>query len=238
MGDVLVIIPTYNERDNIRKVVPRILAQDPRLDVLVIDDNSPDGTGDIADTLAVDEPRVHVMHRPGKLGLGTAYKQGFKFGLDRSYALMFEMDADMSHDPRHLPEFLELAADHDLVIGSRYLRGVTVVNWPMKRLLLSFMANKYARFVTGLRLNDLTSGYKCYRREVIEKLDLDAIRSNGYAFQIETVFRAWRLGFRLVETPIVFVDRDIGVSKMDQKIIREAVWMVWRMRWWRIVGHV
>lgn len=234
MRDALVIVPTYDERKNLQPLVQQILNQSERLEVLVIDDASPDGTGEIAEALANDDERVHVIHRPRKLGLGTAYIDGFRFALGHSYKLVFEMDADFSHDPRHLPEFLELADDFDVVIGSRYTRGVTVVNWPMGRLLLSWLANAYARTVTGLPLNDLTSGFKCYRRKVLETIDLDHIHSTGYAFQIETVFRADRAGFRLVEIPIVFVDRNVGSSKMNRAIVWEAIWMVWRMRLWRI----
>ncbi len=234
MRDALVIVPTYDERKNLQPLVLQILNQSERLEVLVIDDASPDGTGEIAEALANDDERVHVIHRPRKLGLGTAYIDGFRFALEHSYQLVFEMDADFSHDPRHLPEFLELADDFDVVIGSRYTRGVTVVNWPMGRLLLSWLANAYARTVTGLPLNDLTSGFKCYRRKVLETIDLDRIHSTGYAFQIETVFRADRAGFRLVEIPIVFVDRNVGSSKMNRAIVWEAIWMVWRMRLWRI----
>ncbi len=234
MRDALVIVPTYDERKNLQPLVQEILTQSERLEVLVIDDASPDGTGEIAEALANDDERVHVIHRPGKLGLGTAYIDGFRFALEHNYQLVFEMDADFSHDPRHLPEFLELADDFDVVIGSRYTRGVTVVNWPMGRLLLSWLANAYARTVTGLPLNDLTSGFKCYRRKVLETIDLDRIHSTGYAFQIETVFRADRAGFRLVEIPIVFVDRNVGSSKMNRSIVWEAIWMVWRMRLWRI----
>ncbi|MBW3660227.1 MAG: polyprenol monophosphomannose synthase [Gemmatimonadetes bacterium] len=238
MGDVLVIIPTYNERENLPKIVPEVLGRSPRTEILVVDDGSPDGTGELAERLAAETGRVRVLHRPGKLGLGTAYLAGFRWALQRDYALVFEMDADFSHDPVHLPEFLALAEEYDLVVGSRYTRGVTVVNWPMGRLLLSWLANKYAGFVTGLRVNDLTSGYKCYRREVLETLDLEAIRSNGYAFQIETVFRAWHAGFKVVETPIVFVDRNVGESKMSKRIVWEAIWMVWRMRGWKITGRL
>lgn len=238
MGDVLIVVPTYNEGQNLERLVSRVLELDPRLEILVVDDASPDGTGDLAERLAADEPRLHVLHRPGKQGLGTAYIAGFRWALDRAYRLVFEMDADLSHDPRHLPEFLSLAEEYDLVVGSRYTRGVTVVNWPMGRLLLSWLANKYARFVTGLPFNDLTSGYKCYHREVLKSMDLEAIRSNGYAFQIETVFRTWHAGFQVVEMPIVFVDRNIGESKMSKRIVWEAIWMVWRMRWWSLTGRL
>lgn len=238
MGDALVIVPTYNERENLARLVPSILEQDPRLEVLIVDDASPDGTGRLADELATRESRVHVFHRAGKLGLGSAYIEGFHFALDRGYRLAFEMDADLSHDPRHLPDFLALIDGYDVVVGSRYLRGVTVVNWPMGRLLLSYLANKYARFATGLPFTDLTSGFKCYRREVIERLDLTAIRSNGYAFQIETTFRSHHAGFRITELPIIFVDRNVGASKMNRRIVWEAIWMVWRMRWWALTGRI
>jgi dolichol-phosphate mannosyltransferase len=219
--------------------VPQILAQDPRLQVLVVDDASPDGTGRIADELAARSPRVHVLHREGKQGLGTAYLTGFRWAIERGYDYVFEMDADFSHDPRHLAVFLKEIGDADLVIGSRYLDArVTVVNWPVGRLLLSYFANVYARWVTGLRLWDSTGGFKCYRRRVLESIDLDRVRSNGYSFQIEMSFRAWRRGFRLKEIPIVFTDRNQGHSKMSRAIIWEAVFMVWRLRWWRVTGRV
>ena len=235
----LVIIPTYNERENITNIVPLVLAQDARIEVLVVDDNSPDGTGDLADALAGADPRVHVLHRAGKAGLGTAYVAGFRWAIERGYDYMFEMDADLSHDPRHLPTFLAEIADADLVIGSRYLnRRVTVINWPMSRLMLSYFANVYARRVTGLRLWDSTGGYKCYRRAVLEGVDLDQVRSNGYSFQIEMSFRAWRKGFRIKEITITFTDRNVGRSKMSGGIVREAIWMVWRLRWWVLTGRV
>jgi dolichol-phosphate mannosyltransferase len=185
----------------------------------------------VADEMAAANPRIHVLHRPGKLGLGTAYLTGFRWALERDYEFVFEMDADFSHDPKHLPQFLAAIEDADLVLGSRYLGGrVTVVNWPMPRLLLSYFANIYARVVTGVRLGDATGGFKCFRRRVLEGIDLDAVRSNGYAFQIEMSTRAARRGFRIVEIPIVFVDRTDGQSKMSKAIIGEAVWMVWRLR--------
>jgi dolichol-phosphate mannosyltransferase len=236
----LVIIPTYNERENVARIVADVLAQDDRLHVLVVDDGSPDGTGAIADTIAEQsDGRVHVLHRAGKLGLGTAYVAGFRWALARDYALVFEMDADFSHDPVHLQEFLA-AADHaDLVLGSRYQNGkVTVVNWPIARLILSYSANVYARAVTGLPVFDATGGFKCFRRNVLAALDLDDVRSNGYAFQIEMSFRAWRRGFRIAEVPIVFVDRTEGESKMSGRIVQEAVWMVWRLRWWALTGRL
>jgi dolichol-phosphate mannosyltransferase len=236
----LVIVPTYNEKENIGRLIPLILAQDDRLQVLVVDDGSPDGTGAIVSAMHDADPeRVHLLPRPGKLGLGTAYRDGFKWALQRGYDLVFEMDADFSHDPAHLPQFLSAIEGAHLVLGSRYRNGrVTVVNWPMGRLLLSYFANIYSRIVTGLQLFDSTGGFKCFRREVLAAIDLDAVRSNGYAFQIEMSFRAWKKGFQIVEIPIVFVDRTVGDSKMSGHIVREAVWMVWRLRWWSLIGRI
>lgn len=235
----LVIVPTYNEKPNIERLIAAVLAQDPRLEVLVVDDNSADGTGAIVDALAECDSRVHVLHRPGKMGLGTAYVAGFRWALERDYAYVFEMDADFSHDPAHLNDFLRAMRGADLVLGSRYRKGrVTVVNWPMSRLILSYFANVYARAVTGLHLDDSTGGFKCFRRSVLEAIDLNEVKSGGYAFQIEMSFRAWKKGFQIVEIPIVFVDRTEGTSKMSQRIVREAVWMVWRLRWWSITGRL
>ena len=235
----LVVIPTYNEAGNVPNIVPQVLAQDPRLEILVVDDNSPDGTGQLAAAIAAKEPRVHVLHREGKLGLGTAYLTGFRWALDRGYDYVFEMDADFSHDPEHLKQFLKAIEEADLVLGSRYLGGkVTIVNWPMPRLLLSYCANLYARWVTGLRIWDLTGGFKCFRRRVLEAIDLPRVRSNGYAFQIEMSVRAWRKGFTLKEIPIVFVDRTEGQSKMNKAIVREAVWMVPRLRLMAWFGRI
>ena len=235
----LVVIPTYNEAGNVPNIVPQVLAQDPRLEILVVDDNSPDGTGQLAAAIAAKEPRVHVLHREGKLGLGTAYLTGFRWALDRGYDYVFEMDADFSHDPEHLKQFLKAIEEADLVLGSRYLGGkVTIVNWPMPRLLLSYCANVYARWVTGLRIWDLTGGFKCFRRRVLEAIDLTRVRSNGYAFQIEVSVRAWRKGFTLKEIPIVFVDRTEGQSKMNKAIVREAVWMVPRLRLMAWFGRI
>lgn len=232
------IVPTYNESENVTRIVPLILAQDPRLEVLVVDDNSPDGTGALADQLAAADARVHVLHRPGKQGLGRAYLAGFQWALARDYAYIFEMDADFSHDPGHLPEFLAAVQHADVVLGSRYRDGkVTVVNWPMTRLILSYGANIYARAVTGLRLGDATGGFKCFRRGVLLAIPLDQVRSNGYAFQIEMSFRAWKRDFRIAEIPIVFHDRTEGESKMSKGIVREAIWMVWRLRWWSLIGR-
>lgn len=235
----LVIVPTYNERENILKLIDAVLAQSADIDVLVVDDGSPDGTGKLVDERAATDGRVHALHREKKLGLGTAYLAGFRWALERDYEFIFEMDADFSHDPQHLPQFLSSAENADLVLGSRYREGrVTVVNWPIGRLMLSYFANVYARFATGLQVYDATGGFKCFRKKVLEAINLNDVKSNGYAFQIEMSFRAWKKGFRIVEIPIVFVDRTEGTSKMSKAIIREAIWMVWRLRWWSITGKV
>ena len=235
----LVIVPTYNERENVARIIERVLGQDPRLEILIVDDGSPDGTAAIVQGIIEHDQRVHILCRPQKMGLGTAYIAGFKWALEREYDCVFEMDADFSHDPNHLPVFLAAIEDADLVLGSRYRDGkVSVVNWPIGRLLLSYYANVYARFVTGMKLWDATGGFKCFRRAVLEAIDLDVVKSNGYAFQIEMSFRASKRGFRIIEIPIVFVDRTEGQSKMSKSIVREAVWMVWRLRWWSIRGRL
>ncbi len=235
---VLVVVPTYNEIKNLPQIVPEILRQDPRIEVLVVDDGSPDGTGELADRMGEEDPRIHCLHRTKKEGLGKAYLAGFKWALARDYDFIFEMDADFSHDPKYLPGFLRAVEDADLVIGSRYKTGVNVINWPMSRLLLSYGANIYARWITGLPLTDSTGGFKCFRRSVLATLELDRVESNGYSFQIEMSFRAWKQGFRLKEIPIVFVDRVEGQSKMNKKIVREAIWMVWWIRLRSIVGKL
>jgi len=235
----LVIVPTYNERENIRRLVDTVLRQDGRLEVLVVDDGSPDGTGQLVAELSAEEPRVHLLERAQKMGLGTAYIAGFRWALERDYRYVLEMDADFSHDPAHLPQFLSAIEDADVVVGSRYQQGrVTVINWPIGRLILSYSANLYARAITGLPMWDTTAGFKCFRREVLEAIDFSRVRSNGYAFQIEMHFRAWKRNFRIVEIPIVFVDRTEGTSKMSKAIVREAIWMVWRLRWWAIRGTI
>jgi dolichol-phosphate mannosyltransferase len=226
----LVVIPTYNESDNIPQIVPKILSLGAHFEVLVVDDNSPDGTAGLVRLLRESDQRVHLIERSEKLGLGTAYVEGFKFALAREYDFVFEMDADLSHDPNELPRMLKQAELFDLVIGSRYVSGVNVVNWPMRRLMLSFMANVYTRYITGMPVRDATGGFKCYRRAVLEAIDLDSVHSNGYAFQIETTFIAWKKGFRVCEIPIVFVDRRVGVSKMSKNIIYEAAWLVWKLK--------
>lgn len=225
----LVILPTYNEIENLPRIVPQILEVDPNLEILVVDDNSPDGTGEEADLMAAVNPRVAVIHRASKMGLGSAYIAGFKYGIEKGFDYLFEMDSDFSHDPKYLKDFLREIEEADLVIGSRYLQGVNVINWPMSRLLLSYFANVYTRMITGLPLRDATGGFKCYRREALEAVELDSVRSDGYSFQIEMSFKLWRQGFRLKEIPIVFHDRQQGKSKMSKKIVREAVWVVWRL---------
>lgn len=236
----LVIVPTYNEADNVRELVPAILGQGPHFEVLIVDDNSTDGTGGIIDEMMATEPRLHCLHRPGKLGLGTAYVDGFRWALARDYDFVYEMDADFSHDPASLPEFLKAAEETpaDLVLGSRYLNGVTVVNWPLSRLILSYGANVYTRLITWMPVNDATGGFKCFRRRVLEGLDLSRVRSDGYGFQIEMSFKAWRKGFRLKEIPITFTDRRVGISKMNKKIIWEAMWLVWWLRLSALLGRM
>lgn len=226
----LIIFPTYNERDNIEKIVHAVLPMDPRINVLIVDDNSPDGTGEIADRLASQESKVHVLHREKKEGLGRAYIAGFKWAIEQKFDFIFEMDADFSHGPEYIRDFLREIQNNDLVIGSRYISGVNVINWPMSRLLLSYYANAYTRVITGLPLRDATGGFKCFRREVLEAIDLDDVRSSGYSFQIEMSMRAWKKKFRIKEIPIIFVDRVAGTSKMSKRIVREAIWMVWLLR--------
>jgi len=230
MQKVLVVIPTYNEAENIVKLLPLILAQGTNIEVLIVDDNSPDRTADVVRSMMQQEPRIRMIEREGKMGLGTAYVAGFKYAIANGYDCVFEMDADFSHNPHEFPKFLEKIREYDLVLGSRYTQGVRVLNWPMQRLLLSYSANVYTRIITGIPLNDATGGFKCFRREVLEAIDLDRIKSNGYAFQIEMSFKAWKKGFRLVEVPITFHDRRSGVSKMSRKIIYEAVYMLLTLR--------
>ena len=235
----LVIIPTYNERDNIGEMVGRLLELPHGLDVLVVDDGSPDGTADVVRAWVEREPRVHLLQRPGKMGLGSAYRDGFRFALEQGAEYIFEMDADFSHDPAAIPQFLEAARDADLVLGSRYLNGqVTVVNWPLNRLILSFGANLYTRIITGLPVHDATGGFKCFRRRALEAIRLDRVESDGYSFQIEMSFKCWKKGFRIREIPIVFVDRRAGVSKMNRKIVWEAAGMVWRLRLRSLLGRL
>jgi len=227
---ITVVIPTYNERENIEKLCASILSQDDRINVLIVDDSSPDGTGEIADRIAADSTRVKVLHRSGKLGLGSAYREGFRIALDDDADYVIEMDADLSHDPVMLPTFIDRMSQCDLVIGSRYINGVSVVNWPIRRLILSYCASVYTRIVTGMKLSDCTGGFKCFRRHVLESIDIGSIKSDGYSFQIEMNYRCHEKGFRICEIPIIFVDRHAGTSKMSKQIVREAVLMVWKLK--------
>lgn len=230
MTKALVIIPTYNEAQNAEKIITEVLQQTNMVEVLIVDDNSPDGTADIVKKMMETNPRVHLIQRERKLGLGTAYVAGFKFAIQRQFDFVFEMDADFSHNPKEIPIMLGKMDECDVLIGSRYIKGVNVVNWPMKRLILSYSANIYTRIITGMPVHDATAGFKCYKRKVLETINLDGIRSNGYAFQIETNFMAWKKGFIIKEMPIVFVDRRVGVSKMNKKIVYEAAFMVWKLK--------
>lgn len=227
---ITVVIPTYNERENIEKLSSLILSQDSRITILFVDDNSPDGTGEMAARIAAETPRVKVLHRSGKLGLGSAYREGFAIAIDAGADYVIEMDADFSHDPAMLPSFIKMMADYDVVIGSRYINGVSVVNWPIRRLILSYCASVYTRMITGLHLSDCTGGFKCFKREVLQSIDLASIKSDGYSFQIEMNYRCHERGFRIGELPIIFVDRHAGTSKMSKQIVREAVVMVWKLK--------
>ena len=225
----VVIVPTFNERDNLPSLVRRVMAQPVTADVLVVDDNSPDGTGRLADAMAAENPRLHVLHRAEKDGLGRAYCAGFAWALARDYEFVFEMDGDFSHNPDDLPAFLEAARNADLVLGSRYRNGIRVINWPLKRLMLSLAAAKYVQVITGMPVSDPTGGYKCFRRHALQSIPLDEVRSNGYSFQIELTHKIWSQGMKVIEVPIIFTDRFQGSSKMSSKIVREALWMVWRI---------
>jgi dolichol-phosphate mannosyltransferase len=228
-SETLVIIPTYNEKENLPQILNRLLALPVRADVLVVDDNSPDGTGQIADEFAGRDSRVHVLHREVKDGLGRAYCAGFLWALARHYEFIFEMDGDLSHNPADIPAFLEAAKNADLVVGSRYSNGIRVINWPLNRLMLSLTAAKYVQIITGMPVTDPTGGYKCFRRKTLQLLDLENVRSNGYSFQIEMTHKVWRQGLRVVEVPIIFTDRFQGRSKMSWNIVEEALLMVWRL---------
>lgn len=232
----LIIIPTYNELDNLPKLLPEVLSRNEDINVLVVDDNSPDGTAAYVEKEMQLNNRLHLIKRASKQGLGTAYIAGFKYALQNNFDFIFEMDADFSHDPKEIPKFLNEINNYDLIIGSRYITGVNVINWPMRRLLLSWFANLYTRFITGMPIHDATGGFKCFKRKVLESIDLDKVRSNGYAFQIEMNFKAWKKGFKIKEIPIIFVDRMKGKSKMSKKIVREAVTMVWKLRLKSIFG--
>jgi len=234
----LVITPTYNEAENINRLVDEVLSKDTSLELLIIDDNSPDGTAAIVEEIREKEPRLHIIKRPGKLGLGSAYITGFKFALKNDYDYIFEMDGDLSHDPGILPVMLKEIENNDLVIGSRYIPGGSVLNWPIRRLLLSYLASRYVRLITGMPIKDPTSGFKCYRKEVLQDLDLNRIMSDGYAFQVEVKYRIWRKKYRIKEIPIIFYDRVSGHSKMSRKIVYEAIWMIWRLRFLALIGKL
>ena len=241
-SDSVVIIPTYNEKENIENIIRAVFALEHGFDILIIDDGSPDGTADIVKGLIGGEfkERLHLVERKGKLGLGTAYIAGFKWALERDYEYIFEMDADFSHDPADVPRLYKACAEEeaDVAVGSRYVTGVNVVNWPMGRVLMSYYASKYVHFVTGIPVHDTTAGFKCYRRRVLETIDLDAIRFKGYAFQIEMKFTAYKLGFKVKEVPVIFVNRQLGTSKMSGGIFGEAFFGVMRLRWAAIRGKI
>ncbi len=225
----VVIVPTYNEKDNLPALAQRVMGLLVPVDMLVVDDRSPDGTGELADELARKNPRLHVLHRAEKDGLGRAYCAGFHWALERDYEFIFEMDGDFSHHPDDIPAFLQAAQEADLVLGSRYRDGIRVINWPLKRLVLSLSAAKYVRVITGMPISDPTGGFKCFRRQALLSIDLAAVRSNGYSFQIELTHKIWRQGMKIVEVPIIFTDRFQGTSKMSRKIVLEALLMVWRL---------
>jgi dolichol-phosphate mannosyltransferase len=229
MNKTLVVVPTYNERENLPSLAQRLLKLPVPVDVLVVDDNSPDGTGQIADQLSREHPAVHVLHRQQKDGLGRAYIAGFKWAIEHGYEFVFELDGDFSHNPDDIPMFLEAAQSADLVLGSRYVNGIRVINWPLSRLMLSKGASQYVRLITGMPFSDPTGGYKCFRRRALEAANLDTIRSNGYSFQVEMTHRLWRQGLVVAEVPIIFTDRFQGHSKISRQIIFEAIWMVWRL---------
>jgi dolichol-phosphate mannosyltransferase len=234
----VIIIPTYNEVENIEKLILEIFKFEPKIQILFIDDNSPDGSADLIRQLQQIYTNIHLLERPGKQGLGSAYIMGFRFALEKGYEYIFEMDADFSHNPREIPNFLKAIDKYDLVLGSRYIKGVNVVNWPLSRLLLSYFANMYTRIVTGIPIQDSTGGFKCFRRQVLESIGFDTIKSNGYAFQIEMNFKAWKKGFKVKEIPIIFVDRVFGESKLSKKIMWEAIFLVWKLRINSILGKV
>ncbi|MCD4690301.1 polyprenol monophosphomannose synthase [bacterium] len=236
---VMIVIPTYNERENLSNLVPKLLAHGEHISILVVDDGSPDGTGAYADELAAGNPSIHVLHRPRKMGLGSAYVAGFTRTLETTDVdRIIQMDADFSHDPEVILDLLRESESCDVVLGSRYITGANVVNWPLQRLFLSYFANVYTHLITGLPVRDSTGGFKCFKREVLEAIDLKSIRSDGYSFQIEVNFRCWRKGFSIREFPIVFVDRHSGTSKMSRRIVWEAMWLVWRLRMERILRKI
>ena len=234
----IVISPTYNECKNVQSLIELILGKHPEFHLLIVDDSSPDGTANKVKELQADYPNLHLEERPTKDGLGTAYIYGFKWAIEREYDRIVQMDADLSHDPNDVPRLVNLLDEQDLIVGSRYVEGVSVVNWPIRRLMLSYGANLYSRVITGMPIKDSTGGFKAWRREVLEELDLNAVRSQGYSFQIEMNFRTWCKGFRIKEVPIIFVDRTIGESKMSKNIVYEAIFMVWRLRIWKYFNRI
>jgi len=235
---VLVIIPTYNESENISSIIDQVLELADEFEVLVVDDNSPDGTAKIVSDKKKVNTKIHLLKRERKLGLGSAYVFGFKYAIAENFQYIFEMDADFSHNPKMIPIMLEAAKKNDLVIGSRYIDGINVINWPLRRLIISYFASKYVRVITGLPINDPTSGFKCFNKKVLESIDLDAILADGYSFQIEMNYRAWVKKFKIKEIPIVFTDRVNGISKMSKKIIREAIFVVWKLKLLKIRGKL
>lgn len=234
----LVIIPTYNEIENIDNMLKSVLSKDPNLDILIIDDNSPDGTANLVKAAMETSDRIKLIERSGKLGLGSAYVKGFEYALANSYEYILEMDADFSHNPNDIPRLLEAAKTNDLVIGSRYKNGVNIINWPFRRLLISYFASQYVYCITRMPIKDPTAGFKCFRSKVLESMNLDEVLSDGYAFQIEMNFRTWVKGFKIKEIPIVFTERLDGVSKMSKQIVWEAVWMVWRLHFMKLLKKI
>lgn len=234
----IIVVPTYNEYENVERLVDEIHRFQPQVNILFVDDSSPDGTSDLIKKIQQENSNIYLLERQGKMGLGSAYIAGFKFALEKGFEYIFEMDADFSHDPKEIPNFLEAIELNDLVLGSRYIKGVNVVNWPLKRLLLSYFANMYTRIITGISVRDSTGGFKCFRRQVLEGIDLNNIKSNGYAFQIEINFKAWKKGFRLKEIPIIFIDRVFGQSKLSKKIMWEAIFLVWKLRFNSLFGKI
>ena len=240
-NQILVIVPTYNEAHNIPKIIEIVMNLDEPTNMLVVDDGSPDGTGDIVESMIESyEDRLHLIRRSGKLGLGTAYVEGFKFALKKGYTYICEMDADFSHNPEDIPALVDevKSGNADVAIGSRYANGISIINWPLSRLILSYGANLYARIITGLPVADTTAGFKCIHKKVLEAISVEGIRSNGYAFQIELHFRAWKAGFKLKEVSIIFREREEGVSKMSKKIVFEAIWRVWFLKFQSLFGKL
>jgi len=233
---VVIVVPTYNEIENVERLVESVCSYQPGINILFVDDSSPDGTATLIKKMQQKRNCIHLLERPVKEGLGRAYIAGFKVALKKGFQYIFEMDADFSHDPKEIPNFLKAIEDNDLVLGSRYIKGVNVVNWPLRRLLLSYFANMYTRIVTGLPIQDATGGFKCFRREVLENIDLDKIDSNGYGFQIELSFKAWKKGYRVKEIPIIFVDRQFGESKLSKNIMWEAIFLVWKLRFSSLIN--